>query len=579
MSHHEHHHHDYQDNQSEEENSSQVRSIIRQLNEERPSQEKHREVVVRPDGTKAVRVTKKRKVMVTKEEHRRRGRRAFMAFLFTCLLALGVLIAFFAFRMSTMSGETYLAQRSQELAELWGAKEVRCTGAVIDGFKFRISNIVADFPEDSLLKRVELSELEAELDMGTFFNGKLIGDEMSISRAHIHLNPAVKELRLPQLQGETPWRFARISCPEFSISYAPEGAKAWAIEHSSAYMYHPSESSTMTVVTLDGGTMKMRGWKDIHIETGKVQFSQLAIEEFSISGTTDHSNSTTESSRTSLVLSGSLADGAALAGPYSMVADNMNMTEFTEGRYNSFLSARTVRPPLHSGAPSTHILLPLEQSAPKFSGTFHLKEVIFSGFPAQQLMLEHIEPIKRKRYMPPQILMATANLSHEGETMVLSFDESDMVERDVITLRGSIRVNDVNELSGTLDYGLPSLLTRTEYRDGKADPIFREKGQTAWLATKLSGLASRPEDDSRETDARAEEERAQRERIPFENIDLEQLNAHFRNREAILEGRTTPSEASGEPGSGLDGRLDPARPMMPGDNTTLPGEHPLDSPF
>ncbi len=46
---------------------SGVRSIIRQLNEDTPAQEKSREVVVRPDGTKMVRVTKKRKTMVTKE--------------------------------------------------------------------------------------------------------------------------------------------------------------------------------------------------------------------------------------------------------------------------------------------------------------------------------------------------------------------------------------------------------------------------------------------------------------------------------------------------------------------------------
>ena len=58
----------------DEENLTQVRSIIKQLNDDRPSKEKHREVVVRADGTKVVRVTKKRRVMMTSADHRRINR-------------------------------------------------------------------------------------------------------------------------------------------------------------------------------------------------------------------------------------------------------------------------------------------------------------------------------------------------------------------------------------------------------------------------------------------------------------------------------------------------------------------------
>ena len=43
-----------------EEDLSQVRSIIKHLNEDKPSKERTREVVVRADGTKVIRVTKKR---------------------------------------------------------------------------------------------------------------------------------------------------------------------------------------------------------------------------------------------------------------------------------------------------------------------------------------------------------------------------------------------------------------------------------------------------------------------------------------------------------------------------------------
>ena len=52
---------------------SQVRNILSKLAEEHPSKEKKREVVVREDGTKVVRVTKKRRVMISAEEKKRRA--------------------------------------------------------------------------------------------------------------------------------------------------------------------------------------------------------------------------------------------------------------------------------------------------------------------------------------------------------------------------------------------------------------------------------------------------------------------------------------------------------------------------
>ena len=77
------------DKYTREGDDSQVRNIINQLNNDRPSKEKKREVVVRPDGTKVVRVTKKRKVMVTNEEKKVRARRQFLISLVALLLILG----------------------------------------------------------------------------------------------------------------------------------------------------------------------------------------------------------------------------------------------------------------------------------------------------------------------------------------------------------------------------------------------------------------------------------------------------------------------------------------------------------
>ena len=90
---------------------SQVRNIIRRLNEDRPAQEKSREVVVRADGSKAIRVTKKRKMMMTNEERNRRSRRSFVMILLVGFLVCAAFVVFFMYRMTSMTGSAYLSAR------------------------------------------------------------------------------------------------------------------------------------------------------------------------------------------------------------------------------------------------------------------------------------------------------------------------------------------------------------------------------------------------------------------------------------------------------------------------------------
>ncbi len=575
------------DYQQEEESSSQVRSIIRQINEETPAKEKNREVVVRPDGTKVVRVTKKRKVMITQAESRRRSRRTFMVALFALLLLLGCCVAFFSFRMSAMSGETYLAEREQELCRLWGASSVKCTGATIDGVELRISSIVAEFPESCMVERVELSDVKGMLDLATFFTGVLTGEDVNIARATIRLRGEARELRLPQQVGESLWKFERFICQDFSISLGDEASAPWALRHSSAYMYYPQEG--MSVVTLDGGVMSMKGWKDIKMKEAKFQFSPLSIEEFSLSGTTDVTRAS-EEARSSLTISGRLQDGYPLAGPYYIAVENMNINEFTAGRFNQFFKGVVMPPSGRNAAPTAKMKLPLDIAAPEFSGTFNLREISITSFPAMRLFCEHIDPAKRKRYLPPSILFGTVRLEQENGTMVLAFDATDMQERDLITLRGRIGVNEANELSGTLDYGLPAILTHVEYPDAISDPIFSDDGQTAWLCTKLSGMANMPDDDSVEIEARAVLARKDRPaRTPFQEIDLDRLTQEL-DRGEVTDGNSHPLDSSHpldvestpEAGSApAGGTPTPATPTAPGGNgLNLPlDDDPFASPF
>lgn len=514
----------------ESDHDSQVRHIIKQLNEEAPSSEKSREVVTRADGTKMVRVVKKKKVMVSKAEKMRRSRRSFLVFLLVFILLVLGIAAFFSYRMASMTGTAYMQEREAELARAWGAESVHCTGAQIDGLSLKISSIVAEFPPSSMIESVELREISAVLDTSTFFTGLLRSDEAFVKKASIRLRPEAQALDLPRWQGDPLWNFKRISCESLDFSIGQPSESPLSLTGADAYMYFPGAASDTRVVILKGGVMKMRGWKPICLFDAKLQISPNAVEDIRLTGSVDGVPSATEGAKSQLTISGRVSAKESLDTPLMLDTDGMNFAEFSAGRFSQFFAATTLPSALGKEKPVAYIQLPLHTRQPLFKGVFRLKDVRLTSLPALLTLTDHIEPVKRKGYLPPKVALGCVELRWEDETLFLSIKENDLCEPDLISLYGEFSVDKDYALSGTLNYGLPSLLAHVEYPDGGADPIFRDDGVYAWLATQLSGRANAPTDNSAELDAQAEEARRNRPpRTPFSELDINTISERYSN--------------------------------------------------
>lgn len=527
----------------EEASSTHVRGIIQQINDEKPSKEKKREVVVRPDGTKVVRVTKKRRVLVSESEKNKAGRRSFMFILMGAFALCFILVALLLFRMSQMSGEAYVQSKAEELKQAWGAESVTLMGSGIEGTSFHLSGLVAEFPADSLVQHVELSDVSADLDTVTFFSRVLTGDKISIARAEIRLNPEAKELQMPLFRGEPLWKLRRVECDSIHVKM---GDKV-SLTDARSYLYYPRPTDkTVCSVGFSGGAMQMRGMQPIRVSEAKMLLSPRGVEEFFLKGTTDRANMTADKESTSLEISGRIPVGTLLAGPFEFDSDGMSFADFTEGRFGRVLTARTARQAIAGEHSRARILLPLENDAPVFDGEFLLKQFSLNGFPMLLMMTEHMEPAKRAVYQPATIAQGRVILKHEGENMTVELPEHQMEERDLMSLFGSISLSGNNDFSGTLHIGIPSVLTHAEYADGKADPMFHENAGMAWVTTELSGSVGLPEDNSATLNAQAEEARRSRPgRLNLDEVDFGKVSEQIRRDRAIFEQKDeqTPSEA------------------------------------
>lgn len=510
---------------------TQVRSIIKQLNNDKPSKVKSKEVVIRADGTKVIRVTKKRRVMLSESDKKRKGRKQFLVVLLLVFLLTVAGLGLFFVRMATMTGESYVAKQAEELKQLWGASDLRVVGSGVSGDGFHLDSLTLTFPESSMVERVEMNGIEAELDSSTFFSGHLTGDIVRVKRIFVYLRADAKKLSFPIRRGEDLWNFRRVECEDFNLSFGESEKSPVSVEHSFAYMYYPDNAHREECVfCLKDGLLKMAGWKKIHITNGKFSVSRVAIEDFALEGTTDTAaGKVMETAVTRLGIYGSILDQAQLAGPFTFDSDNMPLTEFTSGRVQFFMSAKTRAVPRAKEASKALVTLPINHPEPQFRGEFPVKELSVTEVPAIFKLIEHIEPQRRKQYTPPTIHEAVIQLDHVDDAITIRIEEGQAVERDVLEIKCDLSVDDLNTLSGSMSFGLPAVYTHAEYPDGMADPILMEADGVAWLTTQVSGPANHPQDDSDILEARAAEARKARPaRIPFERIDVDTLVEQMR---------------------------------------------------
>lgn len=550
---------------SETDNDSQVRSIINQLNAEHPSREKSREVVVRADGTKAICVVKKRKVMVSREDKNRRARHQFIYGLLVFILLLGSLFALAAFRFSQYSSSEYYEKLSGEICRALGAQRVQLVGADLRGLQLKIANVVADFPEGMMVERLEMSDLSCELAASSFFTGKLKTNDLKIGRAMLYVPITADKVSVPRWQGEEIWHIKRMECADFSCVYGDKEAASVAILHADAYMYYPGRSIDSRVLMMRGGTFRMVGWRPLQLQEGKVQVSPLALENIRLKLTPDVNRSGAGETTQYMEITGHLMDGAGLDTELNVVSEGMAFSDFSMGRFDRIFTALTADDKSEKKAASATIVLPFKAEHPVFGGLFPLRDVKVPAGPALMEILEHIPPVKRKKYLPIKLNRACVKFTRNGNDMRVTFEDGDFSELDLITMSADIAVNSANEISGSLNYGIPAILTHIEYPDGNADPLFRDDGATAWVSVELSGTSNAPTDNIDELIARAEVARRNRPaRTPFENIDVDSFV------DKVMPRSDAPQETP------ADGQSVSPRPI---NNSGNPFEQKSDNPF
>lgn len=516
--------------------NSQVRNIINQLNSDKPSREKNREVVTRDDGTKVVRVTRKRKVMVSNAEKHRRSRRNVLYGVLASFLLVGLLVAFAAYRMSVICSESYLDETRQKIAAAWGASSVEIVNAKVEGMNLTADRVMAKFPESSVLERVELTHLSAPLDFSSLFTGEYRIDNLNVKKVDVRARVGVEKLAMPQWgTEETIWKIKNVNCEKFNFSVGDPATSPVVIQNASALMYATTGSGHVLnlskgKLTIAGVGTELRASQryDFNMLDGKMFFTAVSVEDIRINcqdpnsvvhekeaSRVDYvsSASVRELVTADFVLLGRIAEGESMYGPYELEIDRLPFNLITHGVYNNIFYAQ-VSSSLNENTPNIQMFISPEGKPAVFVGKLLLTDILFrdADLQAKNVFISHIVNANHNRkYLKLAFGQAWVELSQQNDSLTLTIQEGTMKETGTmdISIYGAITVGLTSEngqwndlpLSGTLSYSLPRKVLNSEYKGGVIDPVFvadPKDDLRCVLNTELSGVALLPKDNARE---------------------------------------------------------------------------------
>lgn len=251
---------------------SQVRGIISKLNEEHPSKESSREVVVREDGSKVTRVRRKRRVTLSDKDKKRISRRKFLIIFSVLALLLIAFVAYIGLQLSTMGGDHYLDRKKDEIRLAFKAESIEMSGAKINGLDMKIDSITLTYPANSLVQSVQLSNVKGSYDVLGLIKGQMFFASLSVGKADLVLREGVTQLESPETNFAAFCAFDRIDCKDFNLSIGPAAQSPLLIANSSAYIYYPDHDKDKIIFSCNGGRFVVKNWLSFEIKDVRAAF-------------------------------------------------------------------------------------------------------------------------------------------------------------------------------------------------------------------------------------------------------------------------------------------------------------------
>ena len=459
-----------------EQRSYSVDEMMEQLKkgERAKTRSEDAELVTRSDGSKAMRVRrrKRRKDQLASPKFRRRryGLVTTIGF-FVLLVAAGVSLLLVLARFNSRG---YREDLEKSLGQSTGS-QVGLADLSVNPIKSRVESVKFAWPAGSLPRSLKLSSLEARLKGSSFISSRLRGGELRARSGTMVLRPPEDTISPLVTKGEEFLDFGSYRCSQFDLHYGTETDDSVVRLRGSELTARPAEDGDGLRFVLSGGFARFGNWTELKVSTGLGEWNDGAFDLKSLYTKSPSSGEAVFKGVQPITAgSPSVFDVQLIRFPMGELLGMEALGRLIKGHVDAPSGSLTFDPRhVDSG-----------QLDLSFSGT----EISIEGF----RFLGGLASILRKEhYARPEGGTITGTLKWDRDQ--LSIEDLKYEVRSHMMLTGQIVVRD-QELSGTLRLGVPEVLMMKSLTEPRYSSFSLPRLGYCWTDLELSGTIEQPSD-------------------------------------------------------------------------------------
>jgi len=451
------------------------------------------ELVVRADGTQAIRVRKRkrRSSQPVKEQHirNRRARILQVSAAMVLIVVAGLTI-----------GAAVIYANSPPFREGLVQKISQSTGAEVDLQTFRMNPKSANagtlqlkWPAGNVLDNLFVRGINADIFPSSFLGKSMNGEEITVTQG-------ILALRIPQPgeplrteaapEGALPIQFKRYRFPSFNLTLGDTTAPAISLVKSEA-SFAPNAVSGRTQFSLNQGDLTVSGWPKLRMSRAFIEFRGKEIDIVGLRVMDENDN------RGVFELSGTvLPYSPDRLSTLSVQLESFPLGGLTSTAFGKLFSGRIDSlPTTKSNYLTFH---PSETPATKLAIGFRsslTSNMEITGFPFLVALSQTLED---NWFQRPVFAGEDAAGSLLREAGTVSLHDIRFENKGRMALRGSISMAANQNLSGNLEVGVAEAMINTS-RTPRLKTLFGPaKEGFRWITLKIGGGAAAPTDNFKE---------------------------------------------------------------------------------
>lgn len=446
------------------------------------------ELVIRADGSQAIKVRKRkrRSEQVERDSQKRAKRiRAIQLVVFLLLVVTFLLVAGAA--MIYYNGSSY---RNKVIARIGTA-----TGATAELAQFRVtplrvnaSALTLNWPEHSVIRNLSLNRVSAELHVSSLLGQTLSGDEMTADEGEMILSePTAAGAGVVGQDSSERFQFSRFRSPDMTIILGDGPNPAVKVKQTEISFYPMSVNGRAELRLNKGSVGFGSGFPALNLDRGFFAFTgrQMEVLNLRLENPAD--------ARGVIELAGTITPfnkGRTSTLDIKKV-ENYPIEHLFGPEFGRILSGRIESRDLPNSNFLTFIPGSMDsaQLMMAFRGGFSSK-LTLSNLPFLNVLARTLDDSGYQRPSIDSGASGVIRMSASG----YSIEDLRLEAKSRMMIRGSLSVANGRQLKGRLELGLPANQVSNNLRAMDADfSTLRE--EMRWIDIEVSGTTAAPEDD------------------------------------------------------------------------------------